>query len=270
MNSLDKEKEIRLRLRGLGRVVIAFSGGVDSSYLVKLAKEEKGGDFLAVTARSPSFPQRERKRVARFVERWEIPHRWIDTGETELPDYIRNPPRRCYHCKKAILQALATVARDEGCSHLLDGENTEDAGDFRPGSLAAKEIGVLRLLADAGMTKDEIRERSRALGLEDAERPASPCLASRIAYGTPVTVERLRLVERIEDALLAWGFSPCRARIEGQHLRIEVASEAIETLIVSGKRLPLVEMALAGGMKTVSLDLEGFVSGKLNRMVHDE
>ena len=265
--ALEKENRVRKHLRELGRVAIAFSGGVDSSYLVKLAHEELGQNVLALTARSPSLASRERERVDRFVKRWNLPHRWVDTNELTHPEYVANPPQRCYHCKKTILQTLEKVAKEQGFTHLLDGENAEDAGDFRPGNLAAKEMGVVRPLEIAGMTKTEIREQSRALNLEDTKRPATPCLASRIAYGTPVTIQRLRLVETVENRLLAAGFSPCRARIDGDGLRIEVAKDTIAALASSSERTWIVQTALSMGMKTVSLDLEGFVSGKLNRMV---
>ena len=202
---LEKERALEEGLRGAGQVLVAFSGGVDSSYLALAAHRAVGKGALAVTAVSPSYPESHRAVAEEVVERFGIAHRFVDTREMESDDYRANRPDRCYHCKSELFDVLGGVRDELGFDAVAYGVNTDDTGDFRPGHRAADERGVLSPFLDAGLSKAEIRALSRAAGLPTADLPASACLASRLPYGTEVTEERLSQVEKGEERLRALG-----------------------------------------------------------------
>jgi uncharacterized protein len=250
-------------LRGLGSAAIGFSGGVDSSFLLAAAVRIPGLRVVAYTAESASLPDGDRADAEALVSRLGVAHRRIRTQEMDNPGYVANAPDRCYHCKGTLFRALKHEAAREGLRHVLDGSNADDAGDYRPGRAAATELGVRSPLAEAGLTKRDIRELSRKWGLPTADKPAAACLSSRIPYGTPISPEALRRIDCAEQALRGLGFACVRVRAHGEVARIEVAPESIADA-TGPKRLPIVEAVRAAGFRYVSLDLTGYRTGSLN------
>ena len=265
----DKEEHLRRLLRPMSRVTVAYSGGVDSSLLLWLAVDTLGaGNVLAVLGESASLPGGEQEPALEQARAWGAVVHVVATTEMENPDFVRNGSDRCYHCKRLLIRALQEDAARHFAapSVLLDGTNADDTRDHRPGRQAAAEAGVRTPLLDAGLTKAEIRELSRRHGLPAADRPASPCLASRLPYGTPVTAAVLRQVGAAEEQLHALGFTPVRVRHHGTLARIEVmpaeiprAAALAATLV--GRLKPL-------GYTYVALDLAGFRSGSLNEVLN--
>ncbi len=247
----------------LGSALIAYSGGVDSTLLLKLAMEELGDGAVAVLASSPAYPESEQTAAralagsigARLVE--------VTTSEVELEAYARNNPDRCFHCKEELFDTLEPVRRDLGLSFLAYGATADDAGDHRPGHASAVKRGVRFPLLEAGMAKSEIRAAARALGLPNWNKPSFACLSSRIPHGTPVTVAALRQIEVAEDALKALGFAQVRVRHHGDVARIEVDGADIAQLVA--QRGEVAAAVRAAGYKFVSVDLEGYSTGHLNR-----
>src|SRR5579864_19564 len=218
----EKQEKLIARLRILGSVVVAFSGGADSAYLAWMAHHTLGERALAITALSPSFSAYDRQQAETFVRSENVRHEFVQTREFENPLYVMNQADRCYHCKTELFGMLATLRAERGLGAVAYGVNADDMKDFRPGHRAASEFGVVAPLLDAGLTKAEIRELSRRAGLGTWDRPASACLSSRVPYGTPVTIENVTTVDRGEDAIRALGFRQFRVRFHGEVVRIEI------------------------------------------------
>jgi uncharacterized protein len=263
----DKERRLGAWLAAQRSVVIGFSGGVDSAYLACVALEALGREHvLAVIGRSASYPVEQWETARRVADRFGIPVREIDTDEMSDSRYAANPSNRCYFCKSELWSRVVPIARDLGFGAVLDGTNADDLGDHRPGAAAGAERGVLSPLAILGFTKTEIRERSRARDIPTWEQPSSPCLASRIPYGTSVTADRLSQVERAERAVRALGVGgDLRVRYHGDLARVELTSAELERWLApeSSRRLRDAVRA-AAGFARVAIDLRGYRSGSLN------
>ena len=256
---------LRDELRQLGRVVVAFSGGTDSALLAKVAQDTLGRpQVLCATAISPSLAAEEADDCRALAHEWDL--RWVGvpTDEMDDPTYVANGADRCARCKTALMSALGPLAQAES-AHVVLGGNVSDLGDHRPGQAAAAAAGATFPLVVAGFTKDDIRHWSRELGLRTWDKPAAACLASRLPYGTPVTLGRLQAVDAAESALRMLGFSQLRVRHHGVAARLEVPSDAFTTVLA--RRAEVVTAVRSAGFRFVALDLEGFRSGSMNRML---
>jgi pyridinium-3,5-biscarboxylic acid mononucleotide sulfurtransferase len=263
-----KQERLFANLRSLGRVIVAFSGGTDSAYLAWAASRVLGGNALAVTADSASIPESHKRDAEAFVERFGIAHEYIETREFDNPEYVRNNPDRCFHCKDELFTRLEEVGRERGFEHIIYGVNLDDLGDYRPGQGAAKNHKVTAPLADAGLSKAEIRELSRRADLPTWDRPAAACLSSRIPYGTPVTVENVKIVEVGEEELKALGFRQFRVRFHGEVARIEIAREEMERALSLEMAARFTQIFKKLGFRYVTLDLEGYRQGSLNEVLN--
>ncbi len=261
----EKERKLHALLRGYGRVALGFSGGVDSSFLLRASLDALGPEnVLAVIADTPSLPRKEFAEALRLAEGMGVACLVIDPDELSDPSYAANPADRCYFCKKHLFELVAQVAAEKGFACVLDGNNADDAGDYRPGRRAALELGVKSPLMEAGLTKAEIRVLSAKAGLPTADKPAMACLASRIPYGTPVTAEVLAQVERAEEAVRGAGFAQCRVRHHGEVARVEVPVAGLPALLENGVREAVVQGVKAAGYRYVTVDLQGYRTGSLN------
>ncbi len=257
-----KHRRLREILRECGSVLVAYSGGVDSALVMLVAHQELGGRMLACIGVSPSYPVREMRQAVELAEELGVPYRLVNTQEHLDPNYAANPANRCYFCKSELHDRLLEIARAEGWQAVVDGTNASDLGDDRPGILAARERGVRSPLAEAGLTKAEVRELARHLGLPVWDKPAMACLSSRVPHGTPITPELLRQIEAAEDVLVALGFRQFRVRHHGEIARIEIPVEDFPKALEH--RAEIVEGVRAAGYRFVTLDLAGFRSGSLS------
>jgi uncharacterized protein len=249
------------------RVIVAFSGGTDSAYLAWAAKRVLGSGALAVTADSASIPESHKRDAEAFVKRFGIEHEYIQTSEFDNPDYARNDANRCFHCKDELFTRLEALGSERGYRHIIYGVNRDDLGDYRPGQGAARLHQVAAPLADAGLTKAEIRELSRLADLPTWDRPASACLSSRIPYGTPVTIQTVKTVETGEERVKELGFRQFRVRYHGDVVRIEIAREEMERALTIDMAERFTAIFKALGFKYVALDLEGYRQGSLNEVL---
>src|SRR5438128_2274422 len=260
---IDKETALRGTLSSLGSVVVAYSGGVDSAYLACVAGEMLGDRALAVTADSASNPERHRRLAIQIADQFGLRHEIIHTNELERPEYRANPANRCYYCKHELYTHLTRIAAGERAI-VVDGNNADDRGDYRPGRQAAREFGVRSPLDEVDLRKDEIRDLSRRAGLPTWDEPASACLSSRIPYHSEVTDEKLRMIERAEQALKALGFRVCRVRHHDALARIEIGRDEMPRALEPEIAAAIVRELRDIGYKYVSLDLQGYRTGSLN------
>ena len=255
-------------LSALGGVLVAYSGGTDSTLLLKVAHDTLGDRAVAVTAVSASMPREEAKEAIRLAKEIGAQHLILESGELDDPDFRANTPDRCYYCKYLRFQSLLEVARERGLQYVIDGCNLGDLGDHRPGMRASRELGVRSPLMEAGLDKAEIRELSQHLGLPTWDKPAEACLASRVPYGTPITRENLQQIEDAERFVRSLGPSQVRVRVHGEVARIEVAPESLPLLLEH--RSAIASELHRLGFSYVSADLEGYRTGSMNEVLEPD
>lgn len=261
---LSKLANLRRTLEGLESIVVAFSGGLDSAFLLGVAQQALGERAVALTAWSPSVPQREREDATRIAQALGARHMVVESQELHDPRYAANPENRCFFCKSELYKLTEQKRNELGFRHVVNGTNIDDLGDFRPGLDAAKQAGVRSPLVDAELRKDEIRTLARELGFGFWDKPAAACLSSRIPYGTAVTKERLHQVEQLEDALHALGLRQVRVRHHEALARVEVALSELEAAFAA--RAAIVQAGKQAGYTFVTLDLAGYRTGSLNAL----
>src|SRR6266446_5769188 len=264
----EKQQQLFSLLRDMGRVIVAYSGGTDSAYLAWAANRALGDQSVAITADSASIPESHKRDAIDFARQFGIRHELIPTHEFENPDYLKNDASRCFHCKDELFDRLEEVGRERGIEHIVYGVNQDDLGDYRPGQNAAKIHQVKAPLVEAGLSKAEIRELSRLAGLPTWDRPASACLSSRIPYGTPVTIQNIKTVEKGEEEIKALGFRQFRVRFHGELVRIEIAKDELTRALAPEMAAAFTKIFKKLGFQYVTLDLEGYRQGSLNEVLH--
>jgi uncharacterized protein len=262
-----KEQQLREIFRTLGSVVVAYSGGVDSSYVAYVANAELGPRAICITGQSASVPSYQQAEIERVVNDFGFTHEVIQTEELDNPSYQANNSDRCYFCKDELYGKLEAIAASRGLDAIVDGSTTDDINDFRPGRQAAKQHAVRSPLIEVGMSKSEVRALSRRVGLPTWDKPASPCLSSRIAYGTTVTIERLNKVDRGEEILREFGFREFRVRHHDTLVRLEISPAEMDRVLQKEIIEQLAARFRELGFKYVTLDLEGFRSGSMNEVL---
>jgi len=262
-----KKEKLAGVLKEMPSLLVAFSGGTDSSFLLAVAHESLKDRLTAATADSITFPSREREEAIKFAGKIGVEHILFKSDESKIPEFTANGPDRCYHCKKALSIKLKKIAEEKGIVRVAFAANVDDLGDYRPGTRAAEEMGIISPLMDAGLNKEEIRFLSKEMGLSTWDKPSMACLASRIPYGTMITIEKLRTIEAAEDFLFGIGFRQIRVRHHGPVVRIEAAVNDLPVFLKEDVRIKILERFKELGFKHISLDLEGFVSGSMNRVL---
>jgi pyridinium-3,5-biscarboxylic acid mononucleotide sulfurtransferase len=265
VGAIEKQKTLNALLKKKGPLMVAFSGGVDSAYLLAAAYRVLGGDVVAATATSEIYPNRELESARAFARSWGIEHITIPSNELTLADFIVNGPERCYHCKKGLFQALLTEAERKGIHYVAHGANVDDLADYRPGFKAANELNILAPLIDAGLKKEDVRFLAKTMHIAVWNKPSMACLASRIPYGSKITVEKLKMVEEAENFLRDRGISQCRVRHHGPVARIELKKGDLDAIMKKKLRDAVVKKFREIGFFHISVDLEGHTSGNMNR-----
>jgi len=263
----EKERNLRFMMREMQRVLVAYSGGVDSAYLALIASQELGKNAVCILGISPSVSQIQREEAGKIALQFNFNFQTISTEELENPDYQANPTNRCYFCKTELYGKLSRKAREKNINYVLDGTNADDMSDFRPGRAAAEENKVRSPLVEIELTKNEIRILSKTHGLPTWDKPASPCLSSRIAYGIPVTIERLSKVEKGEAILRSLGFREFRVRLHDELVRLEIAPRELSKALNLEITEKLAKEFKDLGFRYVTLDLRGFRSGAMNEIL---
>jgi uncharacterized protein len=269
-DAASKKENLIHYLEKLDSLLVAFSGGVDSTFLLALSHQTLMDKVVAVTESSTTYPSREREEAIKFTKDRGIEHIVFQADETSIAEFVSNAPDRCYHCKKSLSKNLLNIAKQKSISHVAYAANLDDLSDYRPGMDAAREMGIIAPLVDAHLSKEEIRFLSKEMGLPTWDKPAMACLASRIPYGEPITTKKLKMVEEAEDFLADQGFRQYRVRHHGSVARIEVAGSEIKKVTGPELRKNIVEKFRQIGFYHIAVDLEGYFSGSMNRVLKNK
>lgn len=268
--ALKKEEDLKAYFRQLKSVAVAFSGGVDSTYLLKTAHDTLGDQVIAVTAKSCSFPERELKEAIHFCEKEGIRHFVCESEELDIEGFSHNPKNRCYICKHELFEKIINIAKEQKIAYIAEGSNMDDNGDYRPGLIAVKELGVSSPLRQAEFSKAEIRELSKEMGLPTWDKQSFACLSSRFVYGETINEKKLGMVDKAEQLLLDMGFHQVRVRIHGNIARIEVLPGEITKIVEEKNRMKIASKLKEYGFDYVTLDLLGYRTGSMNETLEDK